>query len=367
MLSQVSKLGLLSSNKHYQYYKLSQPLRRPVTSKVTHQRLSFKSQHIIITNEIQMTSRVLSIQSHVVHGYVGNKCAAFCLQRLGFEVDVINTVQFSNHTGYPHITGTRLTGSELVELKRGLQENQLVNYTHVLTGYIGRKEALEATGELVREFKEECPNLVFVCDPVMGDDGQLYTPQELLEVYQTQILPIADILLPNQFEAELLTKIKITDIASAQLACQKLHSLGPHTIILTSLNDPIAPEGQLTLYCSTMRDQKSGHYSMFKIHFPKLECSFTGSGDLLASLLLALIQERPMELDWACQQAVSRIHGVLTLTYNNHNNNNNKKNNNNTKQNSVQKELELIRGQNFLVKANDVFNVCDCSKDSPVL
>lgn len=178
-----------------------------------------------------MKSHVLSIQSHVVHGYVGNKCAAFCLQRLGLEVDVINTVHFSNHTGYPFVTGTRLTGTEFVEIGQGLKKNNLARYTHVLTGYIGRGEVLEKTVELVRELKEECSDLVFVCDPVMGDDGQLYTPPELLDIYKLQVAPLADVLLPNQFEAEILTGLKITDISSAQEVCQKLHSLGPHTIV----------------------------------------------------------------------------------------------------------------------------------------
>jgi pyridoxine kinase len=80
------------------------------------------------------TGRVLSIQSHTVQGYVGNKSAVFPLQLLGFDVDPINSVQFSNHTGYPTFRGQVLNGSQLWDLIEGLAENDLLHYTHLLTG-----------------------------------------------------------------------------------------------------------------------------------------------------------------------------------------------------------------------------------------
>lgn len=112
--------------------------------------------------------------------------------------------------------------------------------------------------------------------------------------------------------------------------------------------DPAAPAGSLTLYCSTMRQQKKGHRSRFKIQVPKLEYRFTGSGDLLAALLLAVIQERPLELDWACQQAVSRLHKILSLS------------SEHAKQKNEFVELDLVTGQNFLVQTNETFIVLDC-------
>jgi pyridoxine kinase len=116
--------------------------------------------------------RVLSIQSHVVSGYAGNKCAVFPLQLHGFEVDVINSVQFSNHTGHKGgVRGTRLDIKDLNDLVEGLELNDLLEYSHILTGYCGDVSFLRGIVQLVKKLKEKNPNLVYVCDPVLGDDG----------------------------------------------------------------------------------------------------------------------------------------------------------------------------------------------------
>ena len=118
--------------------------------------------------------RVLSIQSHVVHGHVGNKSAVFPLQLLGFEVDPINSVQFSNHTGYSKgFRGQVLQGDQLWELVEGLDANELLSYTHLLTGYIGSKSFLETVLRVLRRLREVNPDLIYVCDPVLGDNGKL--------------------------------------------------------------------------------------------------------------------------------------------------------------------------------------------------
>eukprot|EP01026_Neomeris_dumetosa_P025870 TRINITY_DN21217_c1_g2_i1.p2 TRINITY_DN21217_c1_g2~~TRINITY_DN21217_c1_g2_i1.p2 ORF type:complete len:186 (-),score=20.36 TRINITY_DN21217_c1_g2_i1:44-526(-) len=116
--------------------------------------------------------RVLSIQSHVVSGYVGNKCAVFPLQLLGFEVDYINSVQFSNHTGYPEFKGQVLKGDDLWELVEGLNNNGLLNYTYILTGYIGSQSMLERIVQVLDLVKEHNPLVRYVCDPVMGDEAE---------------------------------------------------------------------------------------------------------------------------------------------------------------------------------------------------
>ena len=121
--------------------------------------------------------RVLSIQSHVVHGYVGNKSAVFPLQLHGFDVDFVNSVQFSNHTGYPSFTGEVLDGAQLEKLAKGLDSNGLLkNVSHLLTGYIGSPSFLRAVCAVHRMLKQHNPEVVFVCDPVLGDHGKLYVP-----------------------------------------------------------------------------------------------------------------------------------------------------------------------------------------------
>jgi hypothetical protein len=151
-------------------------------------------------------ARVLSIQSHVVHGYVGNRCATFPLQLLGIEVDVINSVQFSNHTGYPggH-RGEVLGGDALTALVDGLDTNGLLaGFTHLLTGYIGSASFLRAVADVLRRLRAANPGLVYVCDPVLGDDGRLYVPPGLVTLYAKEVMPLADVVTPNAFETELL-------------------------------------------------------------------------------------------------------------------------------------------------------------------
>merc|ERR1712095_183154 len=165
---------------------------------------SFKKKTKMNTNE---ELRVLSIQSHVVSGYVGNKSATFPLQLLGFEVDAINSVQFSNHTGYDKgVKGQVLDDEQLAELIEGLKINQIDIYSHLINGYIGSDKFLKQLKETVTHLKSQNPDLIYVCDPVMGDTGPgWYVPQSLLPIYKGEILPLADVCVPNQFEAELLT------------------------------------------------------------------------------------------------------------------------------------------------------------------
>eukprot|EP00850_Spirogloea_muscicola_P012385 SM000079S22503 [mRNA] locus=s79:550062:551716:- [translate_table: standard] len=152
--------------------------------------------------------RVLSIQSHTVQGYVGNKAAVFPLQLLGFDVDPINSVQFSNHTGYPTWRGDVLNGEQLWSLIEGLEANNLLYYTHLLTGYIGSLSFLETVLRVLQKLRQINPDLTYVCDPVMGDNGKLYIRPELVPIYREKVAPLASLLTPNQFEAEQLTGLR---------------------------------------------------------------------------------------------------------------------------------------------------------------
>ena len=171
------------------------------------------------------SKRVLSIQSHVVSGYVGNKAAVFPLQLLGFDVDFVNSVHFSCHTGYeffPH--GEVMNGEQLRTILKGLELNGLLGTEKnnninndndddndndngdaddaigsILTGYIGSVSFLEAVVEVVDTVRKYNPNARFVCDPVLGDNGRFYVPKELVDVYRNVVIPKADVVTPNQF------------------------------------------------------------------------------------------------------------------------------------------------------------------------
>eukprot|EP00775_Hariotina_reticulata_P014658 gene14658-14806_t len=116
---------------------------------------------VATAGDAMSTPRVLSIQSSVVHGYVGNKCAIFPLQLLGFDVDPVFSVQFSNHTGYPFIKGHVFDGQHLLDLLAGLKANNLLFHTHLLSGYIGSQSLLEAVAAAATELKQANPKLTY--------------------------------------------------------------------------------------------------------------------------------------------------------------------------------------------------------------
>nr|XP_016457987.1 PREDICTED: pyridoxal kinase-like isoform X4 [Nicotiana tabacum] len=217
------------------------------------------------------TGRVLSIQSHTVQGYVGNKSAVFPLQLLGYDVDPINSVQFSNHTGYPTFKGQVLNGEQLWELVEGLEANDLLYYTHLLTGYIGSVSFLNTVLKVVDKLRSVNPKLTYVCDPVMGDEGRLYVPPELVAVYREKVVPVASMLTPNQFEAEQLTGSSITSEKDGQEACNILHAAGPSKVVITSINI----DGNLLLIGSHQKE-KGQSPEQFKIVIPKIPAYFTG-------------------------------------------------------------------------------------------
>ncbi|CAI2731150.1 unnamed protein product [Schistosoma spindalis] len=255
--------------------------------------------------------RVLCIQSHVVHGYVGNKIAVFPLQVLGIEVDYINSVQFSNHTGYDFVKGQVLDAASMKDLYLGLKANGLNKYTHVLTGYLGSPSSLEAVADIVSDLKKENSNIKYYCDPVLGDNGKLYVPPELVQIYQERILPLSDVILPNQFEAEILSGIRITDEKSALNCINYLHKkYHIPTVIITSTNVTLSP----VMYgygsrlnnpmkninnSSDLLNQRNGsvvdntsEYDRVRFKIPHFDCHFIGTGDLFAALTLAHLETK---------------------------------------------------------------------------
>ncbi|KAJ0406943.1 hypothetical protein ATCC90586_000204 [Pythium insidiosum] len=268
--------------------------------------------------------RVLSIQSHVVQGYVGNKSAVFPMQLLGVEVDIINSVHFSNHTGYPSFGGKhlRLSGDDVLDLLDGLQQNDLLRnaYTHLLTGYIGSPALLQAIVKVHARLRaaQETRRLLYVCDPVMGDNGRLYVAPELVDMYRDQVVPIADVLTPNQFECELLTDMKIETIADALAACKKLHARGPQVVVISSfqeLKDGVKVHAEELIVIGSKRcSRTSDSLEQFELRVPYIDSYYTGTGDLFAALLLAWLHRLPDDFQRVLENVVSTIQAVLRTT-----------------------------------------------------
>ncbi|XP_014091346.1 pyridoxal kinase [Bactrocera oleae] len=252
--------------------------------------------------------RVLSIQSHVVHGYVGNKSAAFPLQVLGFEVDAINSVQLSNHTGYKTIKGQILQEKELVELFEGLEANNLLQfYSHLLTGYTGNGSFLKRISYIVKKLREINPRLIYVCDPVMGDNGEMYVPEDLLPIYRDEIIPLADIITPNQYEVELLTEKKITNEDDIWSAVQWFHDRDIETVVISS--SELGRENELRAFLS----KKNGNRYIINIPRQGNGISFTGTGDLFASLFLAH-SHYSNDLGVAFEKTIASLQAVIKRT-----------------------------------------------------
>ncbi|CDW51893.1 Phos pyr kin domain containing protein [Trichuris trichiura] len=217
-------------------------------------------------------ARVLSIQSHVVSGYAGNKCAIFPMQVHGFEVDTINSVQFSNHTGYAHFKGHVLGIDQLKELYEGLRLSDLLDYTHCLTGYVRDQLVLEEICKIIGDLRGRNSKLFYVCDPVMGDNGEFYVSKSLLTTYANELVPMADIITPNQFELEVLTKMKVKCEDDVILAMKKLLDTVPKVVVTSTELD--VNSNRLCGYFG----ERSGE-------------RFVGTGDLFSSLLLVWLHK----------------------------------------------------------------------------
>lgn len=184
---------------------------------------------------------VLSIQSHVTWGHVGNRSAVFPLERLGIEVWPVNTVQFSRNTGTPGWTGTVFPASHIAEIVDGLAGMGVFpSCDAVLSGYMGDAGTGEAILAAVDAVKKANPAALYCCDPVMGDIPEgFYVRRELPGLMVREAVPRADIVTPNLFEAEILSGTTIESMDDAIRAVDAIHALGPRLVLITSFSLPL--------------------------------------------------------------------------------------------------------------------------------
>ncbi|VDM43185.1 unnamed protein product [Toxocara canis] len=254
--------------------------------------------------------RVLSIQSHVVHGYAGNKCSVFPLQLHGFEVDPINSVQFSNHAGtlfenvaYKYVRGQTLDDAHLSDLYEGLKLNDINEYSYILTGYCGNPSFLLKIADIVRDVKKRNPDVIFVCDPVLGDNGRYYTPKELMPIYRDMLIPLANVITPNVFELSELSGRAITNETECLSAIAAMHEKGVQTVVVTS-----GLETPTTKFCYGSKIIELGKPPIqYRFDIPTLPGMFVGTGDVFTSLLVVWLEK----LDGDMKGAVERVIGSL--------------------------------------------------------
>lgn len=251
---------------------------------------------------------LLSIQSHVAYGHVGNASAAFPLQRLGAEVWPIHTVQFSNHTGYGAWRG-QVFGAELVrDVVTGIEERGVLpKCDGVLSGYMGDAAIGGAILEAVTRVKGANGKAEYCCDPVIGDVGRgVFVRPGIPEFMRGKAVPEADVITPNQFELDYLSGIKTSSVADVLKAAKRLHGAGPRTILVTSLHVEDTPEDSIDLLAS-------GPDGQFRLRTPLLDISVNGAGDAIAALFFFHLLKTRSSAE-ALANAASSIFGLMKRT-----------------------------------------------------
>lgn len=248
--------------------------------------------------------RVLSLQSSVAYGYVGNRAAVFTLQRLGHEVVAIDTVHLAHHTGYGPAPGPRHSPADVASVVQGLADlGVLSTVDAVLSGYLGDPAMAEVLLEAVVEVKAANPGAIHCCDPVMGDaGGGFFVATELAETIRDVVVPHADVLTPNAFELEFLTGRTIVSEADAMVAATRLRDRVQATVLVTSVPASDAES------VSTVVVADEG---VWAVSTPLLPRSFPGAGDLTAAVFLAHLSSGPPE---ALRRTVSSVYAVLAAT-----------------------------------------------------
>jgi pyridoxine kinase len=276
--------------------------------------------------------QLLSIQSHVAYGHVGNSAAVFPLQRLGCEVWPIHTVQFSNHTGYGAWAGSVFDAVTISALVDGVAARGVFGGCDgVISGYVGSPDIGAAILDCVAKVKAENPNARYCCDPVIGDTSRgVFVRPGVAEFMRKSAVCAADIVTPNQFELDYLTARSTKTLQDACRAIDQIHTLGPRTVVVTSLRTEETPNDSIDLLAS----DPSGRV---RVRTPKLPVSVDGAGDVMAALFFFHLL-RTRAASEALSLAVSSIFGLIQRTAK-----------------AGAREIVLIEGQDEIVNPSSVF------------
>jgi pyridoxine kinase len=252
--------------------------------------------------------RFLSIQSSVAYGHVGNSAATFPLQRLGHEVWPVLTVVFSNHTGYGAWRGPLLSPDDVRAVVTGIEERGVLpTCDGVLSGYLGGPGICEVVVDAVARVKAANPAATYTCDPVMGNaTSGCFVDPAIPPVIRERVVPVADIITPNQFELGFLTQTEPDTLASTLESADAARALGPSTVLVTSFLPPGGPSDPIGMLVVT----DDGAWT---INTPRLPMKANGSGDLTAALFTAHLKESGSAPD-ALAATVSSVYAVLKAT-----------------------------------------------------
>ncbi|HEX8416525.1 MAG TPA: pyridoxal kinase PdxY [Methylobacterium sp.] len=251
---------------------------------------------------------ILSIQSHVAYGHVGNASAVFPMQRLGVEVWAVHTVQFSNHTGYGAWRGRVFDGPAIEELVAGIGERGVLGTCDgVLSGYMGSADIGTAIVRAVASVRAANPRALYCCDPVMGDtDRGIYVRPGIPEFLRAHAVPAADIVTPNQFELNHIAGLPTATLAQAKNAVAAVQALGPRVVLVTSLVTDETPDDAIDLMAA-----EGGAF--WRVRTPRLQLGVNGAGDAIAALFL-VHYARTGSAALALGMAGASVYGLLRRT-----------------------------------------------------
>ncbi|MCF8470622.1 MAG: pyridoxal kinase [Parvibaculum sp.] len=251
---------------------------------------------------------VISIQSQVVHGHVGNSAAVYPMQAEGVTVAAVPTALLSNHPHYPTMRGTILDAGLVADLLRGVEERGLPERAAVLvTGYLGSTEIAEVVAQFAASALKRNSALLYLCDPVIGDeDVGIFVADGLVEMFRDRLVPLASIVTPNQFELELLAGTEARDVGAVLKASATLSPGGHPLVIATGCMLADTPTRHIeTVICDTG--------VATRITTERLPIRPCGTGDLFTALVAAHLA-KGCSLPEAAQSAVAGVHRVLVRT-----------------------------------------------------
>jgi pyridoxine kinase len=258
---------------------------------------------------------VISIQSQVAYGHVGNSAAVFPMQMHGIDVAAVPTTLLSNRPGYPTIRGRVLDARLVADLLLGVEERGAVDTCRmVLSGYLGSAEIAAVVADFVARAKARNPKLAYCCDPVLGDrDRGLFVHADIPPLLRDLLCPLADIITPNHFEFEWLCGTRATTSDQMIAQAQALLARGPSTIVVTSAELEDTPPDTIETLAIERSKGGKGELKAWRVRTPKLPISPSGTGDLFAALLVSA-RIRGADTPDALSHAASAIFAVLERT-----------------------------------------------------
>jgi pyridoxine kinase len=265
---------------------------------------------------------ILSIQSAVAYGHVGNSAAVFPLQRIGVEVLPVYTVTFSNHTGYGAWRGPLMSPDDVADVITGIEERGVFpRIDAVLSGYQGSEGIGDVIVDAVARVKAANPAAAYACDPVMGNaKSGCFVAPAIPVLLRERVVPVADIITPNQFELGYLTGTEPDTLASTLDSVDAARAMGPSTVLVTSVERPDAPDGTIEMLAA----DDSGAWI---VRTPRIPVKANGSGDVTAALFTAHYR-REGDAAAALARTASSVFDLLALTHE-----------------SGERELQLIEAQ----------------------